>query len=404
MRALLVYRRFASTPVYLPSILSRAGILCDVITHARHPVRRSRAIAHTYVCESSDEAFFQAICARVREERYDGLLLIDEPARSLVYARETPPELEPYLPIPRSNELHRAAADKQLFQSWCERRGVPTPATRVVNSLGEIEAFVSERDYPVVLKGAQGFGGEAVKIVHTPEQARSAFARLSVQGAVLVQEFIHGPVGSTAFVAHRGRITAWFASEKYIALSGGLGPSAVRRFQSHPELGRIARHIAEAGEISGITGFDWMDAGDGRFVVVDPHFGRCTSPAVLGDAVGIQLGKAWVDAIAGSGSVQEPRASRELAALFPQCLDLVFQGRLWELLRRATPLTSGVSYYFGPRDEWRMSLALARDYLHAGVRVLVGHAREMIWSKGARDELAVGDRRSVKIPKPRLGI
>jgi hypothetical protein len=340
----------------------------------------------------------------VREERYDGLLLIDEPARSLVYARETPPELEPYLPIPRSNELHRAAADKQLFQSWCERRGVPTPATRVVNSLGEIEGFVSARDYPVVLKGAQGFGGEAVKIVHTPAQARSAFARLSVLGAVLVQEFIHGPVGSTAFVAHRGRITAWFASEKYIALSRGLGPSAVRRFQSHPELGRIARLIAEAGEISGITGFDWMEVGDGRFVVIDPHFGRCTSPAVLGDAVGVQLGTAWLDAIAGSGSVQVPRESRELAALFPQCLDLVFQGRLWELLRRATPFASGVSYYFGPRDEWRMSLALTRDYVHAGLRVMFGRAREILQSKGARDELVVGDRRSVKIPKPRLGI
>jgi hypothetical protein len=199
-------------------------------------------------------------------------------------------------------------------------------------------------------------------------------------------------------------LTAWFASEKFIALSRGLGPSAVRRFQSHPELGRIARLVAETGEISGITGFDWMDAGNGRFVVIDPHFGRCTSPTVLGDAVGVHLGKAWIDAIEGRDSVQEPRESRDLAALFPQCLDLVFQGRLWELLRRATPFKTGVRYYFGPRAEWRMTWALTLDYVHAAARIFLGRAREVLRAKRSREEAPVVGRPAVELPKPRLGI
>lgn len=375
-RVLLVYRKFTSSFIYYPWMLSRAGLEVDVVCGYKHEIRRSRSLSHVYIAEDNDESFYDTVAARLKTGDYGFLLLVDEPSRGLMYNRESvDPEIEHYLPVLRTNSLVHAFTDKERFQNWCEAHQIPVPVSRIVETAEEAHRWAEEWLFPVVLKGTTGMGGAAVVICQDAEEVRSAFTQLSSSGRVMVQQYISGPVGSTAFVAQRGKIGAWVASEKYIALKGGIGPSAVRRVHAHPELGRIAKRLAEAGEVTGLTGFDWMEISPGQYVVIDPHIGRCTPPGAVAHLSGVDFGRAIVDLIEGRNNLQHPRDDSRIIVLFPQVVELILQGGFWQLLRKASPFHRKVKYHFGPFREFRLSLHVFFSYLRGGAKVTLGAMR-----------------------------
>lgn len=376
LRVLLVYRHYASSFVFYPWMLARGGIEVDVVATVGHPVLHSRFVQRAEAVKADDEAFRRAVSQRLAEGVYGMLLFMDEPSRAVFYRGAVDPIVEPYLPVPRRSELVKAFSDKEFFQGWCERNGVATPRTVSVATADEAIALAREWDYPVVLKGATGMGGKAVRVCHSHPDVRAAFGELSAGGNVLAQRFVHGAIGSTSFVALRGQVGAWTASEKFMSVAKGLGPSAVRRVRNDPELGRIAAKIAAAGEITGITGFDWMEGAPGEFLVIDPHFGRCTPPAAISHLAGVDLGRALRDLLEDTGRKQEPTANHGLVvAMFPQFIELLFQGEAWTLLRRANPFARNVRYFFGPWKEAAMSLRVAGSYISGGAKVFLGRFR-----------------------------
>lgn len=375
-RVLLVYRRHASSFVYYPALLARAGLAVDILTAPNHPARHSRHVRERFTAADSDVAFQDALAERLAAEVYAEVLFIDEPARRLAYGLPADPARDARLPIPRTNPLSAIVEDKILFQAWCEQHGLPVPRVRLPVDAEAAVRAAAALGYPVVLKGAAGAGGQAVRICADENAVREGFAPLAILGGrVMAQEFVAGPVGSVTFAARRGRVGAWDAGEKLLALKDGLGPSVVRRTRADPELGRLALAVAAAGEVSGITGFDWMETAPGRFVIIDPHFGRCTPPAVIGASSGVEFGDALRRLIDGDHRVVSPTCGGKRVALFPQIIEVVFQGRLFGLLRAAPPFARGVRYFFGPADEWRLSARIAIHYVVSGLRVLAGRLR-----------------------------
>lgn len=378
LRVLLVYRHYASSFVYYPWMLARAGLVVDVVTTRNHPIWRSKHVRRVHAVASTDDAFREAIAGRLAAGNYALLLLMDEPSRTLVYRGALDPVIERHLPVPRESDLVEAFSDKERFQAWCERHGIPTPQTCGVETESEAVACARAWNYPIVLKGVAGMGGKAVRICRSASELSAAFGELSASGGrVLAQRFIAGAIGSTSFVALQGEMSAWTASEKFISVAKGLGPSAVRRIRTDPVLGELAAKIAAEGKITGITGFDWMEAGPGEFLVIDPHFGRCTPPAAISHLAGVDVGAAVRDLLEGTGRKQAPRGSGKIVVMFPQMLELALQGGLWKLVTRANPLSSRVHYDFGPRSEWALSLRLGTSYLSNGARVLLGRVRQI---------------------------
>lgn len=385
LRILLVYRRHVSTFVYYPALLAKGGFAVDILTVPGHPVRRSRHVAQCFTAPDRDDAFRDALGERVRlgapspagtSVPYTYLLFVDEPARRLAYGLPSDPILDALLPIPRTHPLAAAVGDKIRFHAWCEAHAFPVARTRLPSDADAAARHAIELGYPVVLKGAVGSGGQAVRICKDEPALQSAFVALARGGAVLVQEFVQGPVGSVAFVARQGRIGAWSASEKFLTLKAGLGPSVVCRTRADAALGDLAARIAAAGALTGITGFDWMETSPGRFVVIDPHFGRCTPPAAIAARSGVHFGDALKRLLASDIPVHvqgpDPGLVGKRIALFPQMVELVVQGQLRALLRAAPPWAADVRYFFGPADEWRLTVGLAAHYLAASMRILAG--------------------------------
>lgn len=381
---LLVFRRHASTFVYYPAMLSAGGLVVDILTVSGHPARHSRHVRERFTAPDDDPAFQAAIAERLEHGAYRTVLFIDEAARRLAYALPVDARRDALLPIPRANPLASAVDDKLLFHAWCEQHELPVARTHPVSDAASATRLARAYGYPVVLKGAAGTGGDAVRIC--PDEAALLDALVSLAqaraGHVMLQEYIRGPVGSVIFVARRGRVAVWSAFEKQLALARGLGPSVVCRPRTDAELGRLAVRAAAAGEVSGVTGFDWMEPAPGRFVVIDPHFGRCTPPAVIAPFSGVNLGAGLRRRHEDDGGMGEPADVDARIALFPQIIELVFQGRGGELLRAAPPFSKGVRYYFGPAEEWWLSVRIGLHYLHSGLRVLAGRLRRA-WPSAA---------------------
>ena len=377
-RVLLVYRRHASTFVYYPAMLSRAGFRVDVLTVPGHPVHRSVHVTGKFTAPNDDTAFQAAMAQRLASTAYVAQLFIDEAARRLGYALPPDAGRDALLPIPRANPLSEAVDDKLRFQAWCEQHSLPVARTYIADHVEAAAKHAETLGYPVVVKCSVGVGGQAVRICSDEAALREAFTTLAMGGPVMVQEFISGPVGSLCFAAVNGNLGAWIASEKKVALLGGLGPGVVRHTRADSVLGDIAIRIAAAGQITGITGCDWMEKSPGCFVIIDPHCGRCTPPAVLGTYSDVDLGIAFRRLFDGDNRVDPPVGWGDRVAMFPQIVELIFEGRLGQLWRAAPAFSKRTHYFFGPTDEWRLSLALGLNYFVSGFRVLLGGLRNRL--------------------------
>jgi hypothetical protein len=382
-RLLLVYRSHSSTLAYYPAMLAQAGFAVDVLTTPGHPVRRSRYVQNTFGATSDDE--FQVKLERLTDkEDYKVLILMDEEARTLSYQMTPCAHRDQLLPIPRQNALIGAVRDKILFHTWCESHGLPVLRTRFLDSEEHAVTEASLMGYPVVLKCSIGGGGKAVLICRDEQMMRNYYTEMQILGRMLIQEFVTGPVGSVSFAARRGRVGAWIAGEKFIALRAGLGPSVVRLTRDDAALGQLARQVAVAGELTGITGFDWMEVEPGRFVIIDPHCGRATPPAVIGRYCGVDLGQALGRLFADDYRLDHPTTAGDRVAMFPQIIELAFEGRCGELFRLARPWGARVHYFWGPRAEWRMTLYMGLQYIYAGCRIWGGRMRKNLKMKIGR--------------------
>lgn len=380
-RVLLVFRYYVSSFVYLPSILAKANLKVDVVADRTHLVRHAKAVDRFYfVPADTDEAFWQTTIERLETGEYVFLLVTDEPGRNIFVRDPLPASLQHYASLPQNNALSQAVLDKILFQQWCEKNSIPVAPGRMVATAEEAVAYATTLDYPVVVKGAEGTGGQAVQFCHHADEVETAFTRFATNDRVMVQQFIRGPVGAVSFVAHRGKVAAWFAFEKTVALLQGKGPAVVPTLRCDEELKAITHRLAAAGEVSGITGFDWMETAPGRFVVIDPHFGRCTPQLAIADRAGVDYAKAIRQIIEGKIVLQDPDPARcGSVVMYPQVVELIFQGEFLKLLSMVLPFNKNTSYYFGPRTEFELSLQIAKKYTHDHFRVVFGRWRRSLF-------------------------
>ena len=115
-------------------------------------------------------------------------------------------------------ELH----DKSRFVALCDRIGLPTPATAVVSTPGELAAAVGRLD-AFVARPAFSRGGLVYLTNHGPRagESRVEDCRPTADNPWLVQEFVEGDDACSFSVVRDGEVVLHCPYEPTIAAEGG---------------------------------------------------------------------------------------------------------------------------------------------------------------------------------------
>lgn len=376
MRVLLVYRRYTSSFIAYPSLLSRqGGFSVDVIAPKSHLIKYAKWTRRTILVEDDDK-FIQALIKAISCEDYIAVLAIDEPARKLLLDASDHPEIKPYLPKIEGAVNFDVALSKQAFASWCLKHGLATPRTRFCPTRDLVLERVCDFAYPFILKGDEGAGGQQVFRIHNREELEQVLEEYSAIGQWLLQEYCSGPVGTTIFVAKDGVLYGDCSFINRVSTANGLGPAAVCEYMNTPELTEAAERVASY--VDGFTGYDWILRADGKIVLIDPHFGRAAPTGAVAHLFGVNLGVAYANSLSASLPIQKIKSARSIVWIFPQCLQLIMEGRVSEIFGPYGPFRGKSCIFLFARGEWKMFLLQLFDYILGKTRVVLGFWRRKL--------------------------
>ena len=179
--------------------LGKMGVRVSVVAHSTNSaVCRSRYCHDIIRAEApSTEACLAAAYQAVKRNRYDLLMPVSYPM-TLAVAKNR----EKFLPhvkleLSGTADIERAA-DKAEMTKLAIKIGIPTPKTRVLSSLHDLEQRIDEIKFPIVVKPLKESRKGVVAYAHNRDQlqnicaARIAGLDSGAWEAQILQEFIPG--------------------------------------------------------------------------------------------------------------------------------------------------------------------------------------------------------------------
>jgi len=303
-------------------MLAREQIECDVLDVGGTYLASSRHVSgRTAIPDDADEIARELVR---RAPEYDRVLLCNEHLIGRVM-RLHGEDADHALPAPRATL--EALVNKTRFSPFASERGLPVPEFEVATTpwVASQAAGRLGGEGRIVVKGRWGAGGSAVRMPETYAEVRQAAEDFGCP--VLVERLIKGELVNMPCLYERGKLVAAMVSRK-LALEFANGPSAVNAFFVPDERLRV---LAEkAGDVFGLHGFTSADviltkAGDVVLLEINP---RVVAQLHLGHRMGVDMGRAFADVIAGRWDGVPRYATRDLTVhLFPQ--DLRRYRRRW---------------------------------------------------------------------------
>ena len=153
------------------------------------------------------------------------------------------------------------AEDREKFSAMLDRIGVDQPRWRELNSMDDIQEFVEEVGFPVLVRPSYVLSGAAMNVCSNQEELERFLklaANVSKKHPVVVSQFIeHAKEVEMDAVAQNGEIVAYAISE-HIEFAGVHSGDATIQFppqklyvETVRRIKRISREIAKALNISG---------------------------------------------------------------------------------------------------------------------------------------------------------
>ena len=164
------------------------------------------------------------------------------------------------------------AEDRHKFSAMLDRIGVDQPRWKELSSLGEIDAFVNEVGYPVLVRPSYVLSGAAMNVCSNHgemERFLKLAANVSKQHPVVVSQFIENAkeVEMDA-VARDGEIIAYAISE-HVEFAGVHSSDATIQFppqklyvETMRRIKRVSRQIARELHISGPFNIQYLAKGN----------------------------------------------------------------------------------------------------------------------------------------------
>lgn len=265
--------------------LGRLGIPVYAVHEGRlAPPAASRYLSGGFVWEpgGDPEPLFEGLTSFV--ERLGGpAVLVPTDDAAAVFIAEHAAELAGHFLFPRPPAgLPRTVASKRELYQLCVRLGVPCPKAVAPTSRAQVEAFLEDAVFPVVVKGAEpwllpvGAGVRSTTIVRSPDDLLDLFARVEGHQAtgLLFQEYIPPDAGEDWFFHgycdDASHCVVGFTGRKLRSYPAHAGPTSLGSWEPNEELARQAQELFRAISYRGIMDLDYrLDRRDGRYKLLD---------------------------------------------------------------------------------------------------------------------------------------
>ena len=164
------------------------------------------------------------------------------------------------------------AEDRHKFSAMLDELGIDQPRWQELTSLSDIDQFIAEVGFPVLVRPSYVLSGAAMNVCSNQEELYRFLelaADVSKEHPVVVSQFIeHAKEVEIDAVAHRGEIVAYAISE-HIEFAGVHSGDATIQFPGQKlyvetvrRIKRISRQIAEALHISGPFNIQFLAKGN----------------------------------------------------------------------------------------------------------------------------------------------
>ncbi|MCL4518742.1 MAG: ATP-grasp domain-containing protein [Thaumarchaeota archaeon] len=173
-----------------------------------------------------------------------------------------------------TQDAMKVAADKQSSQILAEKLGIPTPTTKVVHTLEDLENASQLFGHPFIIKDVFGSGKNQVISRHEDIYACGKTLMQGSSGTLIAQEFVIGD-GYGFFCSYETcKLRAYFMHKR---LREGLpygGPSTCARSWFDEKLAEYGIRILEALDWNGVAMVEFRKSKSGEFKLleINPKF------------------------------------------------------------------------------------------------------------------------------------
>jgi len=307
----------------IPRPLANAGFDVSLLTPADSLAEHSAYVGRLELLpdEFTPEEWVVAFAKMVREQRPRIVVPCDDQAWLLLQlvAEHAPPgmhvdeyrELTTLLRRSLGEAAHfRTSTSKTLLPAAAQSLGVRMPAWAIVSNAREVESFAAGHGFPVVLKLAYGFGGDAVVVCEDRSAIGPGIAALrqsffadvgSSSEALLAQAYVAGGVAYYFISAWEGKLLAGYATDR-LAGREPRGYASVIRYRRDPAMRAIAERVVDGFAMSGLAGLECIvDERTGEPWLIEINR-RVTPGMERGSILGVDVCAALHAAVTGQPS------------------------------------------------------------------------------------------------------
>lgn len=176
--------------------------------------------------------------------------------------------------LPQGTELLLNSQDRRKEKGWLSSLGIPVAPYNAPTKLQDIQDFVSQVGYPVIVKTARlGYDGKGQLRLHSPAEFEAHKAELAnlIELGCVVEAFCPFDYEVSVIVARdlHGKVDFFPVSQnqhQHGILYSSQVPSALSQKQE-AELQQIAHKIAENGKLVGVCGIEFFVTKSGELLV-----------------------------------------------------------------------------------------------------------------------------------------
>lgn len=345
----------ASYETWTPLIFSAAGYRVTLVSVPHLAIYQSRSVSERIIV-SSPSAVLPAIRAHLEEhpERYRTTVLADDPL-FWAAADDGGDWMREWFPVDLENGAAKVAASKVEFLRVAGAAGLPLPRQAICNSVDDLRSAARFVGYPVIVKGAYGFGGNLVRVANEESDLGDAYEKLTPEGSmpVVVQEFIEGESGASPVLFDCGKVRAWFSYFMKDRWPTRFSSSTAAEIVVDDRLDELVTAVGELIRFNGMCGIDWIqDPRDMQFKLIE--FNPRPMGFFLGMHAGVNFARSirnWLD---GKPEVQSPCLPRNSRPV------LAFPGHFHFAISNRRPWVAARSIMNAPWSDFRFALEQLR--------------------------------------------
>lgn len=218
--------------------LTRHGYQVDVANWGYHEIARSRFVNAFHSLPSLEkniQAFYSAFADLISGNSYWIVLPVNDLAVEFLYRFKR--ELEKYSIIGGINEPGVIQYSQNKYALWkvCRELGIHVPETKLVESLQDFEDLKKSLSFPVIAKPVSSrkiIGNRIYSFTvrkFSGEEPLEDFIRERIESIpIMLQQVVDGFGIGFNFLAHQGKLVAWYMHER-INEPGGGGESSYRK-------------------------------------------------------------------------------------------------------------------------------------------------------------------------------